>query len=175
MGTFGIEPPIYASDGPSAVVTDNEPTATNLTEVNDNNDDNNNSCSSNDFSYESDTCSPKIENLNHVITISAIPNFTVTTKEPTLNQLISSPQVQRNSTRTANIANTRYYKGSITSVDQEWNRPVFERSYSKEDTCSLVSVNESDAYDSDHYCSSYTSYNPSPAVERKQQKRPTRL
>lgn len=168
--TFGIEP----SDDVD-LNDENSIFNENVYNNSNSNDSNNNSIES---SVDADvpSSSPKIQNLNHVITISAIPNFSVTNKEPTLNQLISSPKVQRNTTRNANIANTKYYKGSMTSVDQEWNRPVFERSYSKEDTCSLVSVNESDAYDSDHYCSSYTSYNPSPAVERKQQqKRPTRL
>ena len=132
---------------------------------------------STDSTLENEEISPKIQNLNHVITVSAIPNFTVATKEPLLNQLISSPQVQRNSTRTANIANTKYYKGSNNSVNDEWtSRPIFERSYSKEDTCSLVSVNESDAYDSDSYSSSYPLYNHSPALEIRQHNRPpTRL
>ena len=57
--------------------------------------------------------------------------------------------------------------------------PPFERSYSREDTCSLNSVNESmtDAYDSDTYFPSLTSNfsQNSPAVERRHEHRPPRL
>ena len=111
----------------------------------------------------------KIQNLDHVITVSSIPNFKVA-KNPAFNHLISSPKVKRNSTRTASITNTKQYNGC--SLDKvETYTPKFERSYSKEDTVSLLSVNESEAYDSDNYCSSTAS----PAVARRQPNRTPRL
>ncbi|XP_057304780.1 kinesin-related protein 10-like isoform X1 [Hydractinia symbiolongicarpus] len=123
-----------------------------------------------DFCTKNETKEPKIKDLNHVITVSAVPNFSVT-KKPPLRDFVSSPKIRQNSSRAANISNTKVYKGSSTSLDNlGFRTPQLQRSYSKDDTISLVSANESDAYDSDT-----TSYAASPSVTRRQSGRPARL
>ena len=100
----------------------------------------------------------KVKNLDHIITVSSVPNFTVTRK--TLPENISSPT----------MSNRGLSKSNVAKLPSDLPRRNFlERSYSREDTCSLASVNESE-YDSDA-CSTYSA---SPAMFRKT-RQPQRL
>ena len=96
----------------------------------------------------SSSSSGKLQNLDHIITVSSVPNFSVA-KKPSLSNLPpSSP--------------TMFLKG-IESLDlmmdngRTFTPPhhQFERSYSREDTISVVSSTyDSDvAYDSDNFSS----------------------
>ena len=100
----------------------------------------------------------KIKNLDHIITVSSVPNFTVARK--TLPENISSPTMSNRGLSKSNVAKLP------CDLPQ---RHFLERSYSREDTCSVVSVNESE-YDSDA-CSTYSA---SPAMFRKT-RQPQRL
>ena len=100
----------------------------------------------------------KVKNLDHIITVSSVPNFTVTRK--TLPENILSPT----------MSNRGLSKSNVAKLPSDLPRRNFlERSYSREDTCSLASVNESE-YDSDA-CSTYSA---SPAMFRKT-RQPQRL
>ena len=100
----------------------------------------------------------KIKSLDHVITVSSVPNFTVARK--TLPENISSPT----------MSNRGLSKSNVAKLPSDLPQRYFlERSYSREDTCSVVSVNESE-YDSDA-CSTYSA---SPAMLRKT-RQPQRL
>ena len=108
----------------------------------------------------SNSSSGKLQNLDHIITVSSVPNFSVV-KKPSLSNLPpSSP--------------TMFLKG-IESLDLMDNgrtfsppHQQFERSYSRDDTISVVSSTyDSDvAYDSDNFSS--------PSASRFR-KNPTRL
>lgn len=100
----------------------------------------------------------KIKSLDHIITVSSVPNFTVARK--TLPENISSPTMSNRGLSKSNVAKLP------SDLPQ---RHFLERSYSREDTCSVVSVNESE-YDSDA-CSTYSA---SPAMLRKT-RQPQRL
>lgn len=110
----------------------------------------------NSITTEQSSSKSVIHNLDHVITVSAIPNFSVAKRQ--LNSYLGSPQL-----------NTR---ADVKTGDEliEFKTPQFERSYSREDTASLVSVNESEAYDSDNY----SAYSASPSMPQRT-RRPTRL
>ena len=105
--------------------------------------------------------SHKIENLNHIITISTIPNFSVTKKS--LNN-IASPKLDRISLlKTANTFSSANNNEQLHKIQQ---KSYYGKAYSKEDTLSLTSVNDSDESD-------VGSLYLSPALNRRQY--PTRL
>lgn len=105
----------------------------------------------------------KIQNLNHIITVSPVPNFSVA-KKPSLTQFAQSQPIK------PNRLPIRNNETSLDTSDGPCS-PKFERSYSREDTISLVSAYDSDAYESDARSSSYGT---SPALGRAQRK-PQRL
>jgi len=100
------------------------------------------SCCEDSDKNETINTDAKILNLNHIITVSAIPNFSVA-KKPSLSNLPSSPTIpiRQNISR-----DTMLESGCERACS-----PRLERSYSREDTISVVSACESDAYDSDAY------------------------
>ncbi|XP_066916450.1 uncharacterized protein [Clytia hemisphaerica] len=83
----------------------------------------------------------RLQNLNHIITVSSVPNFSVA-KKPSLSNLPSSPTMPIRQNLSRDLLES-------VNKDRMFSPPSFERSYSREDTISVVSAYESDAYDSD--------------------------
>ncbi|XP_065655982.1 kinesin-related protein 10 isoform X7 [Hydra vulgaris] len=99
----------------------------------------------------------KIENLDHIISISTVPNFSVT-KKPLSS--IASPKFDR-MLKTVNT-----FSSENNNQQKFPPKHFYARSYSKEDTISLSSINDSDDSDVASLCLS-------PASSRKQH--PARL
>ena len=111
----------------------------------------------NEAQLENTSEAPKIQNLEHIITVTSVPNFAVSHK-PDFTTLPTTP--------TLNTAR----KGSMTSEAPCEPSPNLNRTrYYSQDTISVVSMSDTEAYDSDNCWAA------SPGPSRRHRLGPTRL
>ena len=123
---------------------------------------------SNDSSLRINNSKEKLQNLNHIITVSPIPNFAVA-KKPSLTQFSQSQPAKPVLKHLKSIDSCTSPISDSTFTENP-KSPTFSRSYSREDTISLVSSYDSDTYESD----ANSSYGTSPSLSGSQ-RRPPRL